>query len=86
MRRRGTVYAGTSALGYLFLAWASCRFARSRQSVDLIRGIREVFYQHNPFADNANPTKAEVRSRRARTTRALLRIHPAHSLPDAHAI
>ena len=29
-------------------------------SVDLIRGIREVFYQHNPFADNANPTKAEV--------------------------
>ena len=29
-------------------------------SVDLIRGIREVFYQHNPFADNMNPTKAEV--------------------------
>lgn len=29
-------------------------------SVDRIRGIREVFYQHNPFADNMNPTKAEV--------------------------
>jgi hypothetical protein len=29
-------------------------------SVDRIRGIREVFYQHNPFEDNANPTKAEV--------------------------
>ena len=27
---------------------------------DTIRGIREVFYQHNPFADNRNPTKAEV--------------------------
>jgi hypothetical protein len=29
-------------------------------SVDRVRGLREVFYQHNPFADNANPTKAEV--------------------------
>lgn len=29
-------------------------------SVDRIRGIREVFYQHNPFADNVNPTKAEL--------------------------
>eukprot|EP00286_Rhodomonas_abbreviata_P022277 CAMPEP_0181295304 /NCGR_PEP_ID=MMETSP1101-20121128/4072_1 /TAXON_ID=46948 /ORGANISM="Rhodomonas abbreviata, Strain Caron Lab Isolate" /LENGTH=573 /DNA_ID=CAMNT_0023400039 /DNA_START=60 /DNA_END=1781 /DNA_ORIENTATION=- len=29
-------------------------------SVDRIRGIREVFYQHNPFADVNNPTKAEV--------------------------
>jgi hypothetical protein len=29
-------------------------------SVDRVRGIREVFYQHNPFADNSNPTKAEV--------------------------
>mmetsp|Transcript_15021 Transcript_15021/g.22497 ORF Transcript_15021/g.22497 Transcript_15021/m.22497 type:complete len:382 (+) Transcript_15021:93-1238(+) len=28
--------------------------------VDQIRGIREVFYEHNPFADNAAPTKAEV--------------------------
>jgi hypothetical protein len=27
---------------------------------DQIRGIREVFYQNNPFADNLNPTKAEV--------------------------
>ena len=29
-------------------------------SVDRVRGIREVFYRHQPFADNANPTKAEV--------------------------
>lgn len=29
-------------------------------SVDRVRGIREVFYRHAPFADNANPTKAEV--------------------------
>lgn len=29
-------------------------------SVDQVRGIREVFYQHKPFADNRNPTKAEV--------------------------
>lgn len=28
--------------------------------VDQVRGIREVFYQHNPFADINNPTKAEV--------------------------
>ena len=29
-------------------------------SVDRIRGIREVFYAHSPFADNVNPTKAEI--------------------------
>jgi len=29
-------------------------------SVDQVRGIREVFYAQKPFADNANPTKAEV--------------------------
>lgn len=29
-------------------------------SGDTIRGIREVFYQHNPFHDLTNPTKAEV--------------------------
>lgn len=29
-------------------------------SVDRVRGIREVFYAHQPFADNENPTKAEV--------------------------
>lgn len=29
-------------------------------SVDQVRGIREVFYANNPFADNMNPTKAEV--------------------------
>ncbi len=28
--------------------------------VDQIRGIREVFYKTKPFADNKNPTKAEV--------------------------
>lgn len=28
--------------------------------VDQVRGIREVFYEHKPFADNKNPTKAEV--------------------------
>eukprot|EP00992_Anisonema_acinus_P013113 TRINITY_DN8553_c0_g1_i1.p1 TRINITY_DN8553_c0_g1~~TRINITY_DN8553_c0_g1_i1.p1 ORF type:complete len:418 (+),score=95.93 TRINITY_DN8553_c0_g1_i1:56-1255(+) len=27
---------------------------------DVIRGIREVFYEHNPFADVHNPTKGEV--------------------------
>ncbi|WP_246047422.1 hypothetical protein [Leptospira ognonensis] len=27
---------------------------------DTIRGIRELFYKHKPFADNKNPTKAEV--------------------------
>ena len=29
-------------------------------SGDQIRGIREVFYANQPFADNLNPTKAEV--------------------------
>ncbi len=29
-------------------------------SGDRVRGIREVFYKHKPFADNSNPTKAEV--------------------------
>lgn len=28
--------------------------------VDQVRGIREVFYKNKPFADNNNPTKAEV--------------------------
>lgn len=27
---------------------------------DTMRGLREVFYEHNPFADTKNPTKAEV--------------------------
>lgn len=27
---------------------------------DVVRGLREVFYAHNPFADVKNPTKAEV--------------------------
>ena len=25
--------------------------------VDTIRGIREVFYKHKPFADNSNPVR-----------------------------
>ncbi len=29
-------------------------------SVDRVRGIREVFYAHQPFADNDNPTRAEI--------------------------
>jgi len=29
-------------------------------SVDRVRGIREVFYAYKPFADNRNPTKAEI--------------------------
>jgi hypothetical protein len=29
-------------------------------SVDRVRGIREVFYANQPFADNQNPTKAEL--------------------------
>ena len=29
-------------------------------SGDRIRGLRDLFYATNPFADNANPTKAEV--------------------------
>ena len=29
-------------------------------SADRVRGIREVFYANKPFADNANPTTAEV--------------------------
>ena len=29
-------------------------------SGDTIRGIRELFYEKKPFADNKNPTKAEV--------------------------
>jgi hypothetical protein len=29
-------------------------------SVDRVRGIREVFYANRPFADNSNPTKAEI--------------------------
>lgn len=29
-------------------------------SVDRLRGLREVYYEHQPFADPSNPTKAEV--------------------------
>ena len=27
---------------------------------DQLIGLRDVFYEHNPFADNRNPTKAEI--------------------------
>lgn len=49
----GTVY-NPSQMSKAAFASAIC------PSVDRVRGIREVFYQHKPFADNANPTKAEV--------------------------
>ena len=49
----GTVYNPSQMSHSAFVA-AIC------PSVDMIRGIREVFYAANPFADNAAPTKAEV--------------------------
>lgn len=49
----GTVYDPTTMTKAEFAA-AIC------PGGDRIRGIREVFYEHNPFADNKNPTKAEV--------------------------
>lgn len=49
----GTVYDPTK-LSQSAFASAIC------PSGDRIRGIREVFYQNKPFADNRNPTKAEV--------------------------
>lgn len=49
----GTVY-NPSLMGHDAFVAAIC------PSVDRIRGIREVFYAANPFADNENPTKAEV--------------------------
>ena len=49
----GTIYDPTKMSKAAF-ASAIC------PSGDTIRGIREVFYQHNPFADNQKPTKAEV--------------------------
>lgn len=49
----GTVYDPTTMSQAQFTS-AIC------PSGDQIRGIREVFYQNNPFADNRNPTKAEV--------------------------
>jgi len=48
-----TIYDPTKMTGAQFFA-AIC------PSADRVRGIREVFYQHNPFKDNKNPTKAEV--------------------------
>lgn len=49
----GTVYDPTKMTRAAF-ASAIC------PSGDRIRGIREVFYRTKPFADNRNPTKAEV--------------------------
>jgi hypothetical protein len=49
----GTIYNPSRMTNAEFVA-AIC------PSVDRIRGLREVFYRHNPFADNVNPTKAEV--------------------------
>lgn len=49
----GTVYDPTKMTAKEF-ASAICPTA------DQIRGIREVFYANKPFADNRNPTKAEV--------------------------
>jgi hypothetical protein len=49
----GTIY-NPSKMSKAEFAAAIC------PSVDRVRGIREVFYKHKPFADNRNPTKAEV--------------------------
>lgn len=49
----GTIY-NPSEMSRSELSQAIC------PSGDIIRGIREVFYRHRPFADNNNPTKAEV--------------------------
>lgn len=49
----GTVYNPSKMTASEFAA-AIC------PSVDQVRGIREVFYKAKPFADNRNPTKAEV--------------------------
>ena len=49
----GTIYDPTTKTREDF---ASCLCP----SGDQVRGIREVFYEHKPFEDNTNPTKAEV--------------------------
>ena len=49
----GTIY-NPSRMSKADFAAAIC------PSVDRVRGIREVFYRHKPFADNKNPTKAEI--------------------------
>lgn len=49
----GTVYNPTTMTKAQFTS-AIC------PTGDQIRGIREVFYANRPFADNRNPTKAEV--------------------------
>lgn len=49
----GTIY-NPSRMSKADLTSAIC------PSGDRVRGIREVFYQYQPFADNRNPTKAEV--------------------------
>lgn len=37
-----------------------CAFLRPTGSPYVVRGIRELFYQVNPFVDNMNPTPSEV--------------------------
>lgn len=49
----GTIY-NPSKMSRAELAKAIC------PSGDRVRGLRKVFYDNKPFADNANPTKAEV--------------------------
>lgn len=49
----GTIYNPAKMTKAQFMA-AIC------PGVDRVRGIREVFYKQKPFADNKNPTKAEL--------------------------
>jgi hypothetical protein len=49
----GTIY-NPSKMSAADFAAAIC------PGVDRVRGLREVFYAHQPFADNNNPTKSEV--------------------------
>lgn len=37
-----------------------CAFLRPTGSPYIVRGIRELFYQVNPFVDNVNPTPSEI--------------------------
>lgn len=57
----GRVY-NPSDMTRLELAQAICPNPSNpnRPSGDTIRGLREVFYRHRPFADNTNPTRTEV--------------------------
>ena len=39
-----------------------CAWLKPTENPNIIRGIREKFYEVNPFADNTNPTPAEIES------------------------